>query len=185
MPKESRAGRSSVPSGTTPFPDVLLDRIMPRLYDTEWRLLCVIVRQTFGWMTDGQPKERDWLSHFQLRKRTGRSSASISVALEFLARNRLIEISDAAGAPLSRAAERRRHRSHLYFRLHPRLIAEPHPRIRRSARNQHLERTRNTLNKRVLVVARRTNPPNGNESPNQETGSQISPQARSKPKRRP
>ena len=44
----------------TAFPNVLLDQVMPSLRDTEWRLLCVIVRQTVGWNRDGKPKARDY-----------------------------------------------------------------------------------------------------------------------------
>ena len=36
------------------FPCVLIDRLMPTLKDTEWRLICVIVRQTVGWGAGGR-----------------------------------------------------------------------------------------------------------------------------------
>ncbi len=63
---------------TTPFPNHLLDNAMPRLRDTEWRLLCVLVRQTLGWQnkSEGGRKQRDWLTQAQLKKRTGRDSAA-------------------------------------------------------------------------------------------------------------
>jgi len=55
-----------------PFPSALLDEWLPRLKDTEWRLLCVVVRQTLGWKNGKGRKRRDWMSQSQLMKRTGR-----------------------------------------------------------------------------------------------------------------
>ena len=51
------------PARSTPFPSHLLDDAMPLLSDTEWRVLCVVVRQTLGW-EDGQGgrKREDWLT---------------------------------------------------------------------------------------------------------------------------
>jgi len=108
-------------SGTTPFPNYLLDRVMPKLRDTEWRLLSIIVRQTFGW-TDGhgQRKNADWLSHAQLKRKTGRSSTAISRAIEVLVWSKLVVVRDLSGRVLSEATDRRRARSKLSFSLHPR-----------------------------------------------------------------
>lgn len=109
--------------GTTPFPNFLLDRVMPRLGDTEWRLLCVVVRQTFGWhLGGGVRKKSDWLSHFQLKQRTGRQSAAISRAISVLIRAGLIVVRDEHGRTLWSAAARRRSHQHLVFAVHP-LIA--------------------------------------------------------------
>lgn len=105
---------------TTPVPNLLLDKAMPRLRDTEWRLLCVIVRQTLGWeLADGTRKRSDWLSHFQLKRRTGRSSSAVSRAINVLVRARLIIVRDSFGAPLLTAAERRRSHSRLSFAVNP------------------------------------------------------------------
>ena len=110
--------------GTTPFPNLLLDRLMPRLTDTQWRLLCVIVRQTYGWSNpDGTRKSSDWMSHFQLKRRTGRQSAAISRAIESLVLGRLIVVRDLYGRPLLSASIRRRSHQHLCFSLHPRLMS--------------------------------------------------------------
>lgn len=93
---------------------------MPELRDTEWRLLCVIVRQTLGWRgDDGRRLERDWLTHSQLKRRTGRASAAVSAGLDGLVRRGLIEISDRTGKPISGKDERRRAYTRLYYRLHP------------------------------------------------------------------
>ena len=85
----------------TPFPNVLLDTVMPLLKDTEWRILCVIVRQTLGWLEgagnghkEGDRKSRDWLTHSQLKQRTGRNSAAICKAVHSLVRRGLIVVYD-------------------------------------------------------------------------------------------
>lgn len=112
--------RVSVIQGTTPFPNVLLDKVMPRLRDTEWRLLSVIVRQTFGWSQgDGKRKESDWLSHYQLKRRTGRSSAPISRAIDLLVRSGLIVVRDSFGHELTSAERRRRAHTRLSFAVSP------------------------------------------------------------------
>lgn len=105
---------------TTPVPNLLLDKVMPRLRDTEWRLLCVVVRQTLGWeLADGTRKQSDWLSHFQLKRRTGRSSSAVSRAINVLVKARLIVVRDSFGVPLTTAAERRRSHSRLTFSVNP------------------------------------------------------------------
>ena len=97
---------------------MLLDSVMPELKDTEWRLLCVIVRQTIGWSTGGgQRKNRDWLTQRQLMARTGRNSAALSAALDVLVRRRLVNAWDEAGELLLTPQERRRCRGRVYFGL--------------------------------------------------------------------
>jgi hypothetical protein len=105
----------------TAFPNELLDQVMPQLKDTEWRVLCVVVRQTCGWRR-GQTAERkrsDWLTHRQLMRRTGRASAAICRAIEHLVEQQLIEVHTEWGALLPGALERRRCGTRLYYRLHP------------------------------------------------------------------
>lgn len=149
--------------GTTPFPDWLLDRLMPRLRDVEWRLICVLVRQTLGWQTgDGKPKQSDWLSHSQLRRRTGRSSSAISPAIDFLCRNRLVEIDDGLGEPLRTAFERRRHRGPLFFRLHLERLKHKQKRLRLKKRIHKPGTTINTLTKEAVVCSRKKNAESGN-----------------------
>jgi hypothetical protein len=107
--------------GTTPFPNYLLDRVMPKLRDTEWRLLSIIVRQTLGWVDGhGKRKQADWLSHAQLKRKTGRSSTAISRAIEVLVWSKLVVVRDLSGRALTEATDRRRSRSRLSFSLHPR-----------------------------------------------------------------
>lgn len=89
---------------------------MARLRDTEYRVLSVVLRQTWGWR-----KERDWLSHARLRQLTGRGSAAISRAIAVLVEAGLIVVRNRTGEVLATAAERRRERSGLYFSLQPSL----------------------------------------------------------------
>ena len=109
---------------STPFPNILIDQMMPRLCDTEWRVVVVITRATLGWKDEitGGRKQREWLSSRQLRARTGRESAAISQALDNLLKARIISITDGHGRPLSTAAERRRQRTKLSFGLHPDIL---------------------------------------------------------------
>lgn len=102
---------------TTPFPNHLLDHAMKRLGDTEWRVLCLIVRQTLGWQ-----KREDWLSHTQLKARTGRQGEAVSRAVDFLVRRGYIVVTDARGKALKSPLERRRSRSRLTYSLHPLLL---------------------------------------------------------------
>lgn len=107
---------------TTPFPNELF-ALIPSLRDTEWRLLCVIVRQTWGWSTGkgSQRKESDWMTQRQLIARTGRSSEAVSKAIDMLVKRNLIEVRDAEGRRLDSAAARRRSGGRLYFKV----TAEP------------------------------------------------------------
>ena len=110
-----------------PFPTALMDEQMPHLKDTEWRLLCVIVRQTVGWQSGKGRKKRDWMSQTQLMARTGRNSAALSAALDVLVRKNLIECSDVDGEPLTTPQQRRRHRGRVYFALTPAILLKVAP----------------------------------------------------------
>src|SRR5690349_4119037 len=105
-------------SGVTPFPNDLLDKVMPALRDSEWRVLCVVVRATLGWRApEGGRRMRDWISHSELKRRTGRASAAVSHAIAGLVDRGLIVVEDIGGAPLVSPAARRLHGSDLFFKL--------------------------------------------------------------------
>lgn len=109
--------------GTTPYPNVLIDRAMPRLSDTAFRVLSVVVRQTFGYRNpDGTRKKTDWLNHRQLKFKTGRSSSAISEAIDSLVAAKLISVATQAGTELMSRAQRRQFPGRLMFSLHERVI---------------------------------------------------------------
>ena len=117
---KSATARASVLAKVVPFPADLLDSIMPILKDTEWRILCVVVRQTLGWQADaktGRRKAADWLTQSQLKKRTGRASAALSEALDGLVRRGLIDVCDDTGKRLATPSQRRRYHGRAFFRL--------------------------------------------------------------------
>lgn len=119
--------RLDFPAASTPVPNLLIDRTMPELSDTEWRLLCVVCRQTLGFASaDGQGgrRARDWLTHRQLKARTGRASAAVSRAVDGLVRKNLIEVHSLDGTLLLTPPERRRCQGALLFSLSPRLLRE-------------------------------------------------------------
>lgn len=146
-------------ANTTPFPNLLLDRVMPYVGDTEWRVLCAIVRQTYGWQ-----KEVDWLSHTQLKRRTGRQSAAISDAVDRLVSRRIIQVMDSSGTFLDTRFLRRRSRSSLRYCVHPGLTAlllaeQRSNRISESENNKSKEDKRKANNE---VIHRK---PTAEESP--------------------
>lgn len=115
--------------GATPFPSHLIDQVMPLLKDTEWRILCVIVRQTLGWKVgEGRQRKRsDWLTQSQLKARTGRETAALSQAIDTLVRRGLIEVRNDEGEPLLSPEERRRSHGRLFYRLCPGVLQNPGP----------------------------------------------------------
>lgn len=91
---------------------------MPRLKDVELRVLLVITDQTLGWIEDvatGRRKEKDWISRGQLMKKTGRGHSSVSVAVEKLVANQIIEAYDAGGNLLKSPKERSGNK--IFYRL--------------------------------------------------------------------
>lgn len=114
-------------SGTTPFPNALIDVFMPKLKDTEWRVLCVVVRQTLGWrVAGGHRKAQDWISHSQLKVRAGRNNTAVSEAIQGLIERGLIAVRDAEGNNLHKATDRMRHHARLYFSLSSGILALMH-----------------------------------------------------------
>jgi hypothetical protein len=104
---------------TTPFPNILIDEIMPRLKDTQWRVLCVVVRQTLGWhdKASGRRKERDWLTRSQLKARTGRNSEALALAIDALVKQGYITAHNSAGELLKTPSARRDNRGRIYYGL--------------------------------------------------------------------
>ena len=108
---------------TTPFPNELF-RTMALLRDTEWRVLCVIVRFTLGFVDERRHrrKTRAAISHHQFKRWTGREGAAISGAIDRLVRKDIIVVFDYDGQPLGSREERRRAQSLLIYGVSTRLL---------------------------------------------------------------
>ena len=131
----------------TPFtavPNILIDEVMPTLKDTEWRLLCVIARQTLGWADkNGKRKQRDWMSQSQLIARTGRNSAALSAALDVLVRENLIECQAESGKLLPTPEQRRKHRGRVYYSLSLERMQPTKTELQKANRTKERENKRN------------------------------------------
>ena len=110
--------------GWTQFPNSLIDLYMPKLTDTEWRLLTIVVRQTVGWheTETGRRKTMDWLTQSQLKRKTGRQSAAISSALASLIDRGIVVAYDSRLRVLGSPKQRRRSRGPMYLALSPWMI---------------------------------------------------------------
>lgn len=103
---------------TTQVPNIIIDRYMNKLSDTELRILLIIVRKTFGWIEDketGMRKTEDWISRSQLQVFSGRHTQAVSAAIQTLQQLGLIEIRDSHGSLLKTPEERRGKR--LFYRF--------------------------------------------------------------------
>ena len=86
---------------TTPTPNELYNGEMKKMNDTELRLVLITTRATLGWEIDketGMRKQEDWLSHRQLMLKSGRSSRSISQAIDNCVKQGCIEVRDKNGS---------------------------------------------------------------------------------------
>lgn len=111
---------AKVSPNTTQVPNVILDDWMPKLKDTELRVLLVVIRQTLGWIEDkktGKRKEKDWISRGQLMKKAGRGHTAIAKAVEELTKKRLIEALDGQGNRLETPQDRQKHGERIYYRF--------------------------------------------------------------------
>lgn len=111
-----------------PIPALYIDEIMPALTDTEWRVLCVVIRQTLGWVDADNKKlrkGRDWITHSQFKARTCKSGDSISKSIASLVQLGLIVVESEDGELLRYASARRRARGRLYYRLG--IVPRPEP----------------------------------------------------------
>lgn len=113
---------------TTQVPNLIIDVWMPRLKDTEFRCLMVVTRQTIGWIEDaetGKRKEKDWISQFQLMRKTKRSARSISHAMKTLVdKLMIVEAYDEFGRPLDSPQKRMMCGGKIFYRLN---LRSPNP----------------------------------------------------------
>jgi len=103
---------------TTQTPNIIFNGLMREMSDTDLRVVLCVVRATFGWIADpetGMRKEQDWLSHWQLSKKTGRSGRALSTAIDKCVREEWIEARDEKGIILDTKAKRRGQK--IYYRI--------------------------------------------------------------------
>jgi len=93
----------------TPTPNILFDKLLKELSNSELKILLVIIRQTNGWIDKKttRRKEKDRITYSQFINKTGLSRRIISKAINSLSDRGLIKITDNSGEVLNTAPERK------------------------------------------------------------------------------
>jgi len=129
---------------TTPTPNEFFS-YLPKLTNSEVRVLLVIIRQTFGWkdLKTKQRKLRDRMTYSFLIKRTGLYRTVITETIKTLIDKNLIIVTDKTGKRLNTAIERKGKRCLFYQYQHVRNSSttssekqtEPIPKLEHNKRN--------------------------------------------------
>ena len=101
---------------STQVPNVVFDKLLTTLTFGEFKVLMVIIRQTYGWIDQrtGKRKTRDRISHYQFMQKTGLSRRMVSQTVNSLLSKGLIGVFDQSGKLLNSGSERTG-RTHLYY----------------------------------------------------------------------
>jgi phage replication O-like protein O len=101
---------------TTQVPNCVFDALLPSLTNAELKIFLVVIRQTFGWISQktGRRKERDRISQSQFTAKTGLSKRIVTRALQSLIEKKLLTVTTAKGAEL-RFASDRKGRAYLFY----------------------------------------------------------------------
>jgi len=93
----------------TRIPNILFDKLLRELNNSELKILLVIIRQTYGWIDikTEMRKERDRITHSQFILKTGLSRRIISLTIKSLSLKNLIEITDSTGNSLNNGSDRK------------------------------------------------------------------------------
>lgn len=108
----------SIIPNSTQVPNIIIDRYMKQLTGTEFRVLMIIVRKTFGWILNpetGMRKTEDWISRSQLQNFSGAHTQAVSSSIQKLQQLGLIDIRDQSGKQLLTPKDRRGKR--LFYRI--------------------------------------------------------------------
>lgn len=118
---------SNVMPNTTQIPHIIIREWMPVLKDIELRILLVVADQTLGWIEDVETKrrkEKDWISHYQLRTKIKRKDGriagdrSVSQAVANMVDNlKIIEALNEKGKVLNSPRLRMKNGGRIYYRL--------------------------------------------------------------------
>lgn len=84
--------QSTLKPNTTQIPNIILDEWMMELSGTEFKVLMLIARQTYGWH-----KDSDRISYTQLKEKTGSANGSVGSALRSLREAGYILVTDKEG----------------------------------------------------------------------------------------
>lgn len=112
---------------TTQVPNILFDKYLPELTESELKLLLIIIRQTYGWIDKrtGKRKSRDRISHGQFTQKTGLSRKAITGGLKNLLDKGLICITNHSSNFVSTVEERRGKILLFYSFTIPSIFVEP------------------------------------------------------------
>lgn len=115
------SNKNQLQPNSTQIPHIIIRDWMPLLKDVELRVLLVVADQTLGWIEDpetGRRKERDWISRWQLEKKTGKGHTAVSKAIEVLnGKIGIIQAIAEDGTILDTPEKRSKHGSKIYYRL--------------------------------------------------------------------
>lgn len=102
---------------TTHVPNVIFDRLLPILTESELKIILIVIRQTVGWVDrrTGRRKERDRISGSQFRAKTGLSKRIIAIATQSLIEKQLLEVSGFKNNVLRYPCDRKG-KAHLFYR---------------------------------------------------------------------
>ena len=103
---------------TTQIPNNLFDEEMPKMKDTELRIVLLVARKTLGWILDektGMRKKEDWISRSQLERLTGRSGRALSSAIDVCVKMGWLEARDKDGNVLD--TKKKRFGKKIFYRL--------------------------------------------------------------------
>jgi hypothetical protein len=112
---------------TTPVPNLVLDKYVAILKPVEFKVLCIIIRQTLGWIQPNNPGKRKEVARMAtsfIATKTGCSLRSISHAIESLQEQELITVSNKQGS-LLKTPQDRQGQYCLYYRLGIILLTTP------------------------------------------------------------
>ncbi len=101
---------------TTQVPNVVFDKLLTTLTFSEFKVMMIIIRQTYGWIDQrtGKRKRRDRISHGQFMQKTGVSRRMVSKTVSSLLSKGLIAVFDRSGKLLNAGSDRTG-RTHIYY----------------------------------------------------------------------
>ena len=94
---------------TTPVPNIIVDRYMKVLSCSEFKILLIIIRQTYGWIdkATGKRKVRDHITLGQFALKTGVCKRTVTSSIRRLLERGLISVTDEHGNLLLLGSDRR------------------------------------------------------------------------------